>query len=421
MFLFSVGAGMAGAWQDPMKKLKTQYFLSYAIMGSLVPFLPVYLKGVQGLQESQIGLILGLGSTSILFTPVLMTFLADTRFDPRRLAATVFAVSGLSLLALHFLSGFWWVLLLLGLHSLAYAAVMPLHDGMTFSIQRRRESEGRASPPYYQIRVWGTVGFILPSLILFGFLRSGWTTSIILLCAFAFSMLSLVNAFRVPDPRLPGHGGPAGRGGVPTLNALRTLLQPHMRLFCAGMFFVYLASFSFGSFYPLYMVEIVGVAPEWVGLIFNYGVAIEIVCLLAFGRLQARFGLRNIMIAGIGCLAAQTLLLGLFPNVWVAFFAQTLHGLIILAVFISPVMYLNRQAEDRYRSSIQGVYTMAILGISRIGGIIAAGQVAQANLRLLPFLAAGLSVIAMTMFVCTFRGVERAPASPGAPEPLRGP
>lgn len=400
----------AGAESDAtVNPLKSQYFFAYGVMGSLIPFLPIYLKQNQALREGEIGLALGVASVSILFTPILMTLLADTRFDPRRLAALIFTISGLSLLVLFFSHGFWMVLLLLCLHSLAYAGVMPLHDGMTFSIQRQTEQQGREITPYHRIRVWGTIGFIVPSLILFVLLDAGWSTAIILICGVAFSLFSLLNVFRLPDPRLALLAGPAEER-LPTTLALTLLLRPHMRVFCAAMFVFSMGAFSFGSFYPLYLVEIVGVKPQWVGLIFNFGVAIEIIFMLSLGWLQARLGLRRIMILGAACFFFQTLAIGFFPNVWIALLSQGVHGMIILAWFISPVVYLNRQAGDRFRNSIQGLYTMAILGLARIVGIVAAGQVAQINLRLIPFIAAALAFLTLILFVFSFRDNEPSAA-----------
>lgn len=379
--------------------LKTQYFLAYAVMGSLLPYLSVYLKQTQGLTETQIGYALGAASVSVLFTPVIMTLLADIRFDPRTLAALVFGASGSALFVLLFASGFWPTLLLLCLHSFAYSSLIPLHDGMTFSIKRQREAGGFPSVPYYHVRVWGSVGFIFPSLILFGFLNTGMSTKIILASSVAFSMLSIVNSFRLPDPRQadedPG-------GALPTTLAAKKLFQKNVRVFCVAMFLLYMASAGYISFYPLYMVEVVGVGPQWVGLIFNLGVGIEIGFILTFGKLQHRFGIRRLIMAGMAGLALQLLLLAAFPHPATAIAAQMIHGVVILALFVAPIMYINQIAGDRFRNSIQGLYSMAILGVPRIIGIMLAGHVAQIDLRLVFLGAATLASAAFLLITLGF-------------------
>jgi len=388
-----------------LNPLQRQFFFAYAVMGCLVPFLPIYLKQVQGLDGGQIGLALGISGISVLVSPVLMTLLADTRFDARHLAALIFAVGGAALLLLFFSHGFWVVLILLFIHSLAYAGALPLHDGMAFSLQRQAETAGWPAIPYHRIRVWGTIGFIGPSLLLFFLLQAGGSTSLILLCGAGFSILAFGHAFRLPNVRLAPETRLAG-AQIPTAMAAKLLLRPHMRIFCLAMFIFFLGASAFSSFYPLYLIEVVGVEEQWVGLIFNFGVVIEIGFLLSLGWLQARLGVRKIMIYGTLCFILQMLILGLYPNVGMAIVAQSLHGMIILALYISPIIYLNRQSGDPFRNSIQGLYTMLIVGLSRIIGIVAAGQVADANLRLLPFIAAALALITWLLFLFAFRDQE---------------
>jgi len=418
VFPFSLAA-TSGCRSCRVRILKTQFFFAYAIMGSIVPFLPIYLKREQGLTEGQVGLVLGLASVSILLTPVLMTLLADTRFDSRRLASVIFGVSAAAMLALFFAEGLWLVLALLCVHSLAYAAVVPLHDGMAFGLQRRMEAAGEPIVPYYHIRVCGTVGFILPSVIFFGFLTYGYSTSVILLGAVAFSTAALLNAFRLPAPRTEEARHQAAKR-VPTRDAAAVFLRPGMRVFCVALFTTFVAAAAFGSFYPLYMVDVVGVEERWVGLIFNFGVVIEIFFMLGFGWLQARLGLRNIMVIGTACFALQAVTLGLFPNVFTAVAVQLLHGMIIVGIYMAPIMFINRQAGDHFRNSIQGLYTMMIMGLARIVGIIVAGQAADVNLRIIPFAAAALAACGASMLFVAFREQKiRYPG--GTAEPVRDP
>src|SRR5690625_2925624 len=123
--------------------------------------------------------------------------------------------------------------------------------------------------------------------------------------------------------------------------AARLLLRPHMRVFAAAMFCFLFASFSFSSFYPLYLSEIVGIEEEWVGLIYNFGVLIEIGFMLSLGWIQHKVGFRKLMLLGVSAFIFQTVALGFFPTPAVAVIAQSVHGLVILAMFIAPVMYLN--------------------------------------------------------------------------------
>jgi MFS family permease len=75
----------------------------------------------------------------------------------------------------------------------------------------------------------------------------------------------------------------------------------------------------------------------------------------------------------------------------------------VIALYIGPVMFLNRLAGDEFRNSIQGVFTMAISGTARVFGSLAAGFTAshyglQANL----LLGAGLGACAFVVIAFLF-------------------
>ncbi len=390
-----------------MRAVKLQFFLSFAVMGSIMPFLSVYFKEDRGLTETQIGYVIGSASFAVLITPALATLLADTRLDPRRLAGLTFVLSGSFLFLMAFFEGFWPTLLLFSLHSLAFVTMIPLQDGMNFSIQRKREDAGAHQVPYHRIRVWGTVGFIIPSLIIYMLLQTGTTTAVILFTAFFFALLGLLNTWFIPDPRkaMPVSEDSSANPirNLPSLSAVRALLRVNVLVFCIGMALAHIASTAYFAFYPLYLTEVVGLDRKWIGLVFNLGVAIEIVFVLALGKMIEAFGLRKLIVTGIVCMAVRMALLALFPTAGIAIAGQILHGLIVIGLVIVPVMYLNRQAEDRYRNSIQGIYIMTVVGGSRIGGSVLAGHLAQSSLILLFLISATLCLVTVGLFIFAFR------------------
>lgn len=81
---------------------------------------------------------------------------------------------------------------------------------------------------------------------------------------------------------------------------------------------------------------------------------------------------------GAGAMGARLALLTIFPTTTVAVLIQVLHGLEILAMFVIPVIYLDRVAGDSFRNSIQGVFTIVITVPSRLIGFLLAGEIAHA-------------------------------------------
>jgi PPP family 3-phenylpropionic acid transporter len=369
--------------------LKRQYFLAYAIMGSLMPFMAVFLKQ-KGFEETQIGSALGASQIAVLLTPVVLALLADTKFESRYIMATVFAVSSLAVAGLYFTGSFWPILLCLCLQSLAYIAVLPLLDALNFAVHQEQSEQGKSATPYHRIRVWGTIGFILPGALIFVLLYRGFGINGILFSGILFGVLGALNALRLPSPpcappakeECPARQSKLRqvKAHLPTAQAARALRRPPVLVFCLSMFLTSMGSAAFGAFFPLYLTDVVGVAQHWIAPITNVGVVFEIFFMLGFGWFLSRWGFKRLIIAGMLCMTLRMLTLAMFPSTAVAVGTQLIHGMVVLATTVAPVMYLNQQASDTDRNSIQGLYTMAIAGTSRMAGSFLAGYVAKVSL-----------------------------------------
>ena len=86
----------------------------------------------------------------------------------------------------------------------------------------------------------------------------------------------------------------------------------------------------------------------------------------------------------------------------------------VLALFVAPIMFINRLAGDRFRNSIQGVFTMAVGGSSRIVGAITAGLIATLGLQQLLVYTAVLGFAAMLIILFLFDRIPERSELKGA-------
>jgi MFS transporter, PPP family, 3-phenylpropionic acid transporter len=373
-----------------LRSIKAQYFLTFAVMGSVLPYLPVYLAE-RGLSDAQVGYVLSLGGLAVFLTPVLTTLLADLRFENRTLLAWVFAATAGSLAWLLASKGFWMLLAVHGLFSLAFIPALSLQDGLVFTERGRRLKAGLPATPYHRVRVYGTVGFIVPSLVLYGLMAMGASIGTSLLCGAAAGVLALMNTAVLPRTRgavgaispgaeVPDPHPPAGRDrSTPTAQALRRMLQPDLLLFCVASWLLQLSAGAFYAFYPIYLDQVIQLDKQWLGPISSIGVSLEIVYMLGFGWLLRRLGIKWMMAIGAATIALRMALLAFVPDLGVAVGTQVLHGMMVLAIHVTPPVYLNHRAGPAFRNSIQGLYAMAVFGTGRIVGCILAGQIAQGS------------------------------------------
>ncbi|GAB4108029.1 MAG: nucleoside permease [Phycisphaeraceae bacterium] len=372
-----------------MQSIKLQYFLGYAVLGSVSPYASVYLEE-RGLSDAQIGVVMSLSGLSALLMPTLMSLLADLKLENRTLLRGTFFVAASALTLLLSGHSYWWLLPTFLLWSLAISPIMSLTDGMLFSVRGIRDAAGKDTPPYHRIRVYGTIGFIAPSFVLYVLLAKGVSVGLALLTGVAVALLACGNTWflpatrgRVGDPsagaEVPNPHPPANQGkALPTLLALKRMLAPDVALFCFAMWLIWISTSSYYTFYPLYLTRVVGFEEKWLGLIVSLGVVLEIGYVLAFGWLLKKMGTKGVMVLGTAAATMRMALLWAVPTWWSAIGVQILHGLTVLAIFLMPPLYLNHRAEPGFRNSIQGLYAMCVFGTGRIVGNNLSGQIAQA-------------------------------------------
>ncbi|MEM7387139.1 MAG: MFS transporter [Verrucomicrobiota bacterium] len=358
-----------------MRPLKLQFFLGYSVLGSIAPLLPIYLKEEKGFSESQIGVAMSSWSLALILSPAFVTLLADTRFRPRNILGVALVLTAVFLACLSLVEGVALTLLCYALYSMAYVPTLPLQDGYYFSSTEGREGV----EPYHRIRFFGTLGFILPSVAFFFLLRAGFPREVIVYLAMGCCLFALVNTRFLPPVRKRETAEEA-KGKLPSIEALRAILHPRARYFCLALVLAAFGSTAYIAYFPLYLREHVAISDAYIGLILNFGPVLELFFILGLGKLQKLLGLRWLMILGIAGMALRLFLLALFPGLLTALLVQLVHGPEILALYVLPVMYLNSLASDSFRNSMQGVFTMAVVGLPRLFGHLISGWLAEINI-----------------------------------------
>jgi PPP family 3-phenylpropionic acid transporter len=412
-----------------MRALKAQYFCGFAVMGSVVPYASVFLTQ-RGLSETQLGIVLATIGVAICISPVLITLLADAAFESRNLLAMTFGLALAALLGLWLSHSFWALFITHAAFALGFWPLLPLQDGLNFAMRRHRVDAGQRDVPYHHIRVWGTLGFIVPSLGLFFFLQQNWPIGVVLWSGMVFCLVGIIVTRFLPHVRQPKsredespstHDQEAGeedepasldppekRSRLPTIDAARRMMRPRMLMFSLGMWLIHLAAAAYYAYYPRYLTDanLIALGDQWLGLIANFGVVIEIFFMLSFGWFVRSIGLRGLMSLGALAFAVRLGLLFFFPTVTAAVGSQLLHGINVLVLHVAPPVFINHHAEARFRNSMQGVYAMTVFGTGRVTGNVLAGLVAELSVLAVFAYGAVLCLIAMPLFYFAFQGDE---------------
>ncbi|QNN21440.1 MFS transporter [Planctomycetales bacterium ZRK34] len=378
--------------------LRVQYFLLYAVIGSYLPYMPVHMHEL-GFADWQIGWVLGVYGLAVMITPTFVTHLADRHFSHRALLRIGFATTGAALAATALCDSFAALIVWSLIFSIVYTPTFSLNDGMTFGTFEQIARRGQRPPTYHTVRIWGSFGFIAPSVTIFFVLHFTDLHSVVALwTGAAFAVLAAIGSFMLP------HTGPEASTEVelPSAAAWRTLRRAPAVHLIVPLIILFIAINMYYAFYSVYLGEL-GIDRQWVGLILNIGVATEIVLMLFSGALLRRFGVRGVMVMAAGAMTLRMALLAAFPVPGIVIGSQLLHAPIVIGMYLLPPMYLNHKASASFRNSIQGLYVMICYGGTRFVGSILGGYVSDFSLRTTFTCAGALSLIATAWLFLAFR------------------
>ncbi|RZO18093.1 MAG: MFS transporter [Verrucomicrobiaceae bacterium] len=353
--------------------IKIQFFLSYAALGSIGPLMALLLKEAKDFSPRQIALTLSISSIGMLFTPALMTYLADKSIDSRRILRFIFSITAGSLIAVYYLNDPLHVTISWTIYSIAFIPTLPLLDGYFFNHNQHLKERGEKGLEYQKIRIWGSIGFIAPSAILFFTLSGEKSIANSLWCAVTFCILSLLATYLMQEPA----SSEKVTVKKPTREAFRVLLSPKLIPFCIGIFFSYTAANCYYPYLSVFFKESIGIQNNHIAAITSIGVAIEIIYLLNLTNLKKILGFRGVMTLGLFSMAVRLSILATFPTLKTALIIQIFHGLEILSMFVLPIMYLDQVSGPGFRNSIQGAFTILITVPSRLLGFVIAGEIAR--------------------------------------------
>lgn len=398
-----------------MHALQRQFLIAFAAMGAVLAYLPVLLE--QRLESTaKVGIVMSTTGLAVILTPVIMTALADTKLQSRSLIAGLFAVSSLTCFWQAASHTYFGLFVSHAVFAFFFWPLSALQDGLVFADNQQAKVEGRAETPYHRVRVFGTIGFAVPLAGLYFLLDHGFDVGIAMQVGGVVCALGAINAMTLPRIGLSeakrARHGESGKKPLPTLAAARVLFRGPALVFCICLFVAHLGNSAYYGFYSIYLTREVGFSDQWVGPITMLGVVLELGVMASVGWLVRGLGLKGVLLLGLSVMAARFAILGLFPVKHVAVWTQVMHGITVVAIYVVPPIYLNELAGDHFRSSIQGLYAMAVFGPSRIVGNVVGGELSEIGVPTMFLVIAGTTLLAVVGLAVGMRGpsaVEQEP------------
>lgn len=381
-------------------QLSLMMLLEYFIWGAWFVAMGIYLPAVLKADGVQVGLAYGNAWFGAIISPFFIGMIADRYFSAQKVLGVLHLV-GAALLwylaQIQDLALFPWVLLI---YSCVYMPTVALTNSVAMAQTNNQERD------FPLLRVLGTIGWIIAGVAV----NSRSNTNFIFILPAMLSVALGVFSFFLPDT--PPKARTAGNSirQVLGLDALALFKDKSYATFfvnaillCIPLSFYY--AFT-GDYLAASGVENV---TSVMGLL-GQGSEVLFMVLLPFFLLK--LGVRNILLVAMLAWVARYLLLsfGGAEAHWPLYLAVLLHGICYDFFFVTGFIYSDQKAGEQYKSSAQGLFTVATYGLGMTFGSYFGGVVAKmftendvrdwSGLWLVP---AGIAALILLVFLVAFK------------------
>ncbi len=353
-------------------RLCTMMFLNFFIWGAWYVTMGTYLKSIKGVSDVQVGIAYGTQSLGAIIAPFFVGLIADKFFSAQKILGILHLAGAAALYYLsvvdHF-SAFYPGLLI---YMILFMPTLALINAVSFN------QIGDPEKDFAQIRVWGTIGWIVAGLII-GWMAWEQTNSLIITfrLAAAVSFIMGLFSFTLPDTPPSKAGTKVTFGEIIGLDAIGLLKDKNFLIFflsslliCIPLAFYYQETNIF-----LNELKVQGAAGKMA-----FGQMSELIFMILMPFFFVRLGVKKMLLIGMAAWAARYLFFG-FGNtgsgMWMLYAGIILHGVCYDFFFVTGQIYTNDKAGDKFRASAQGMITLATYGVGMLIGFWVAGLVAE--------------------------------------------
>lgn len=392
-------------------RLSCMMFLQFFIWGGWFVTLGTFLG--QNLQATggQIGMAFSTQSWGAIIAPFFIGLIADRYFNAERLLGILHLCGALLMFLMYQSTDFSsFYPLVLG-YMLAYMPTLALVNAVSFRQLKSPELE------FGQIRVWGTLGWIVAGLVIsyvFSWdaqnaIAAGALKNTFLMCAIVSLALGF---YSFTLPATPPAGKQVGQNlaNILGLDALKLLKDRNFALFFLSSVLICIPlAFYYQNANPF----LTNIGVENATGKMTLGQVSEVLFMLLLPLFLKRFGIKLTLLLGMGAWVLRYVLFAYGDadnGIWLLILGIALHGICYDFFFVSGQIYTNSKAGAAIQNAAQGLITLATYGIGMLIGFSVAGKITEAysaetgiawqQIWLFP---AGFAAVVLVLFALTFK------------------
>lgn len=343
----------------PYWKLSGFYFFYFASLGVLVPYWSLYLKTL-GYSSLTIGSLIAILPATKLIAPYIWGWLADhTRRSMRIIRiASVLALMSFALVFVN--TDLWWLSLVMLLFSFFWNATLPQFEAITLN------HLGDAVHRYSNIRLWGSLGFIV-SVVVLGDALQSYTVDLVPLTILGLFAAIALCSFIVPEKLNKPH--------VDHSPIWRVIKQPRVMAFFMVCFLMLCSHGPYYTFYTIYLRDH-DYSPRIIGVLWAVGVLAEVVMFLLMHRLLPKYGARKLLIVTLTVTSLRWVTIGFcVDNLALLFLAQLGHAFSFGVFHSVGISLVHRFFTGSHQGRGQALYSSVSYGAGVAVGSVFSGAI----------------------------------------------
>ena len=336
-------------------RLSRFYFFYYIFVGLFVPYWGLYLQS-KSFTAFQIGILLSLFQISRIFAPNFWGWLADHTNKRARWIRLASFIGCLGYVGIFWADSFFLIFLVMMSMSIFTSSTIPLAESLTLS------HLASTNGSYSNIRLWGSVGFIIASFFL-GILIDIYSVTILVWALLFTQLIILFLSFSIPDKKFELIGDTKR-------SIFKILKKPEVISLLIGCALMVSSHGLLYNFYSIFLKE-QGYSSSLIGILWSIGVIFEIFIFILMPKILSKFNLKEVLLISLFLAVIRFFLIGNYVDIlWILILAQMLHAATFGSFHVASVELVSVHFNREHHSRGQSIYNSITYGLGgTIGGL----------------------------------------------------
>jgi PPP family 3-phenylpropionic acid transporter len=328
-------------------QLSSFYFFYFSCLGAFLPYWPLYLND-KNFSAYEIGMITGVMIGTKIIAPNLWGWIADKTGLRHRVIQLGTFCSFVIFMFASTIENFASMLTLIFFFSFFWNASLPQFEAVTMN------ALGSSYNKYSQIRLWGSLGFII-SVLSLSVLTNKFGISVVPLCICFYLFLTWLVTLFIKSPN-----------AVPKThnNSLMSIvMKPAVVGILISCFLMQLSHGPFYAFFAIYLSEN-SYNTNLIGIIWSLGVIAEILIFMKISSWIPKYGLQNLFIISFIFAVARWLLISFFAdNIILVVIATLFHAITYGMYHAVSISLIHEYFTGELQGRGQALYSSVSFGL----------------------------------------------------------